>query len=50
MNKLQRADSVRVRMKLSVVRCERTLVLCEEIRKSLSKRLEAANAKDTFDF
>ena len=50
MKTLQRADKVRVRVQLNIVRCERTLVLCDELLKSLNKRLDAANAKDTFNF
>lgn len=50
MNKLQRADDASLYVVLCIMRCERTLELCDEITKSLAKRLEAANKKDVFQF
>jgi hypothetical protein len=50
MNKLRRAEDASLYVTLCIMRCERTLTLCDEISKSLKKRLEAANTKDTFNF
>jgi hypothetical protein len=50
MNKLQRADDASLYVVLCIMRCERTLTLCDEITKSLRKRLDTANTKYTFNF
>jgi hypothetical protein len=50
MNQLQRADDASLIKVIHIVKCERTLKLCDEILESLAKRLEASKNKESFNF